>query len=89
MSTTEQFMAILAHRIAEDVAAKVIDRLQRQMSGTEKILFSMAEAAQSMGLSRSTVKNMVREREIPCVRCGTRVLIHRNDIEAWVSNNRT
>jgi excisionase family DNA binding protein len=78
---------MLADRIADEVAVKVADRLRAHFGG-EKILFSIAEAAERMGLSKSTLKKMIRDHEIACVRQGSRVLIHRKAIEEWAERQR-
>lgn len=75
--------------IADAVAEKVLAQLRNQLSAQPaKILYSLQEAAERMSLSRSTLKNIVRDREIAVVRRGTRVLIHHKEIENWVIANR-
>jgi excisionase family DNA binding protein len=87
MSDSDKFLEILVTHIAEEVAEKVAQRLRAQL-GNDRILFSIDETAKRMGISKSSLKNMLRNREIACVRRGSRVLIHRKEIDDWVARNR-
>jgi excisionase family DNA binding protein len=55
----------------------------------EPLAYSIEVAAEKLSLSRSTLKTMIREREIVVVRRGTRVLIPRQSMEDWLERNST
>ena len=52
---------------------------------TGRVAFSVAEAAIAVGLSQRTLWTNVRAGKIRVARVGTRVLILKSDLEAWLS----
>jgi excisionase family DNA binding protein len=85
-SIDSQFFGGLAEHIAEQVYQRLASKIA---SSNEPLAYSIDEAAAKLNLSRSTLKNMIREREIAVVRRGTRVLITRRTIEDWLERNET
>ena len=85
MSDSEQFLSIIADKIADNVVAKISSRLNK--SSSEPLAYSISEAALKMNLSESTIRSMMREKDIAVVRRGTRVLITRREIDAWLERN--
>lgn len=70
--------------IAEAVAERVLSRLQQPApAANEPLAYPPAEAARLMNVSLSTLKNMMRDREIEVVRRGTKVLITRKAINKF------
>lgn len=55
------------------------------MPTNEKLALSVSEAAELLGLSRPTVYKLMRRDDFPVLRIGTRTLIHRAKLEAWVA----
>jgi excisionase family DNA binding protein len=51
---------------------------------TEPLLMPMAEAVKFTGLSERTMWRLVRDREVPHVRIGGRVLFRREALADWV-----
>lgn len=47
-------------------------------STCEPVMRSPLEVAELLGVSESTVRRLIRERAVPCVRVGRRVLVHRD-----------
>jgi excisionase family DNA binding protein len=88
MSATDtQFFSTIAERIADLAYARIAAKLSS--SADEPLAYSIDQAATKLNLSRSTVKTMIRDREIAVVRRGTRVLITRRAIENWLERNET
>jgi excisionase family DNA binding protein len=71
--------------IAEAVALKLGKLLPA--SKAEPLAYPMKEASALMRVSLSTLKTMIRQREIAVVRRGTKVLITRRAIEDWFERN--
>lgn len=49
-----------------------------------KITLTVAEAAELIGVSQTTVYTMAREKQIPHTRVRGRILFHRDIIESWL-----
>ena len=84
--TESQFFAGIADRIAAQAFIALSAKLA---SINEPLVYSIEQAAGKLGLSRTTLKTMIREREIAVVRRGTRVLVPRKSLEDWIDRNIT
>lgn len=49
-----------------------------------KITLTVAEAAELIGVSQTTVYTMAREKQIPHTRVRGRILFHRDVLEIWL-----
>jgi len=85
---SEQFLSLIAERIADEVADRVANKLQTPHS-VERVLLNVAEAAVYLGRSKSAVQNMIYDRELPVVRNGRRVHLLRKDLDSWIEKHRT
>ena len=88
MPESEQFLSLIAERIADEVANRLTGKLE-QPHGVERVLLNVAEAAVYLGRSKSAVQNMIYDRELPVVRNGRRVHLARKDLDAWIEKHRT
>jgi len=52
-----------------------------------KLLFSIKETAQILGLSPRTVHNLITQKQLLVRRVGRRVLVHRRDLEAFAKRD--
>lgn len=50
----------------------------------EKLVLSVPEAAQLLGISSSKMYEVVRIDGFPCIRVGKRVLVNAKRLEAWL-----
>jgi excisionase family DNA binding protein len=50
----------------------------------EKMLMSVREAAQALGIGRDTAYGLIRDGRLPAVRVGRRVLVPRTALERWI-----
>ncbi|MGI9075382.1 MAG: helix-turn-helix domain-containing protein [Bryobacteraceae bacterium] len=71
-----------------ELASEIAKRIPMPMAA-EPLAFTVAEAAKLLNLSETTVREMIREREIAVVRRGARVLITKPDMLDWLNRNRT
>lgn len=53
----------------------------------DRITFSVTEAAEVLGVSRSFMYQLVKENRIPSFKLGNRRLIPKESLEAWIRNN--
>ena len=51
---------------------------------TEKLTYSVTEAAEALGVSRPTMYELIRKEGFPSLRVGNRVLISRKRLAEWV-----
>ena len=54
------------------------------MEQVEKLTLSVEEIAEALGVSRTTIYTMARQKEIPHKKVRGRVLFHRPTIEKWL-----
>lgn len=74
--------------IAEHIADQTYRLLSTKLEASEEPLaYSTDQAAAKLNLSRSTLKLLIRDREIAVVRRGTRVLITRRALQDWLDRN--
>jgi excisionase family DNA binding protein len=66
----------LISRITDNVSERVMLRMSDKLK-SEPLAYSMEEAAEKLTLSETTLRRMIRRRELPVVKRGTRVLITR------------
>lgn len=53
--------------------------------GSERLLLSVTEAAQTLGISRNLTYELVAQGRLPHIRFGRRVLIPRDGLEQWIA----
>jgi excisionase family DNA binding protein len=53
------------------------------------LLISVREAAQLLGIGRDSAYALVRERRLPTIRIGRRLLVPRGALERWVEREMT
>jgi excisionase family DNA binding protein len=56
----------------------------RRLEATERLLLSVHEAAQVLGIGRDTMYRLCREHRVPVLRVGHRILVPRAALEGWI-----
>ncbi|WP_343222809.1 helix-turn-helix domain-containing protein [Paenibacillus agaridevorans] len=56
-------------------------------STLDKVMFSVLELSEYLGVSTDSIYTMVRENQIPFVRIRRRILFYRESINAWICSN--
>lgn len=64
-----------------DVVHQVVAEL---MPAAAEQALSVAECAETTGLSDWTIRSLVKAGDLPALRVGTRVHVLRSDLEAWM-----
>ncbi|MGD6879272.1 helix-turn-helix domain-containing protein [Bacillus infantis] len=59
------------------------------MELNKKITLTVKEVAELIGVSTTSVYTMVREKEIPHTRVRSKIIFHRETIEAWLRGEVT
>ncbi len=50
----------------------------------EKVLLTLAEAAEALSIGRTTLRALIRDGEIESVRIGTAIRVPAAEIERWI-----
>jgi excisionase family DNA binding protein len=58
------------------------------MEKIERLLLSIPEAAEMLGISPWTIRKLIRRAALPCVRIGRRVLVEVGEVANFVQRNR-
>jgi excisionase family DNA binding protein len=57
-------------------------------SNVQAQLLTVAEAAIYLGRSPQSIQHLIFEKQLPIVRVGRRVHLHRKDLDAWIEENK-
>lgn len=57
------------------------------MGKVEKLTLSVEEVAEALGVSRTTIYTMARQKEIPHKKVRGRILFHKPTIENWLTSD--
>lgn len=60
---------------------------KRQVAPSEKILLDAAEAAEMLSVSKPTLYRLMQIEGFPVVRIGTRRLVKRRELAAWIDQH--
>lgn len=53
---------------------------------SDKMTYSPREAAEALGVSAQTVYKLLREKKLPSVKAGKCILISRDELKKWITN---
>jgi excisionase family DNA binding protein len=51
-------------------------------------LLNVKQAAVYLGRTEQSVQHLIFQRDLPVVRMGRRVHLHRRDLDAWIEKNK-
>ena len=84
----EALAAILKPIVKEAVREALADKSQAtRQAATDKAFLTVKQAAELSGLGGSTIRLLIRRRELRAQRVGRRVLIKRGDLEKLLEAN--
>jgi excisionase family DNA binding protein len=79
----------LAKALSGEVASLLKLELARMsMAEVQPVLLDVKQAAVYLGRSEQSVQHLIFEKDLPVVRKGRRVHLHRNDLDAWIEKNK-
>jgi excisionase family DNA binding protein len=82
-------MSFMAGAMAAQIASELKLEIARLRSSTiQPMLLDVKQAAIYLGRSEQSVQHLIFERELPVVRSGRRVHLHRPDLDAWIEKNK-
>jgi len=88
-SLAEALAAIIKPIVKEAVreAMNLSPRGAMQAGATEKSFLTVKQAAETSGLGLSTIRLLIRKRQLAAQQVGRRVLIKRNDLENFLMSH--
>jgi excisionase family DNA binding protein len=82
-------MTVLVKAVAGEVASLLRLELARiAPSGVQPVLLDVKQAGVYLGRSEQSVQHLIFQRDLPVVRMGRRVHLHRRDLDAWIEKNK-
>jgi excisionase family DNA binding protein len=87
---TEKLSSEFFDILAGAIAVKVLDRVDQKLwsNPVDKMLYDVDEAAVYLGRSVSAVRKLIERREVPIVKIGARVQVHRRDMDELIEKAR-
>lgn len=74
--------------LAIQIAELLRSELAKLVPTVQPALLTVKEAAIYLGRSEQAVQHLIFQRELPVVRMGRRVHLHRRDLDAWIEKNK-
>jgi excisionase family DNA binding protein len=86
MIMPRQVPALSLDAIIEQIADRVVDKLEKRMSHkqSERELLTVKETAQRIGRSTGAVHQLIARGEMPCVRHGRRIHVRMRELQNWI-----
>ncbi len=82
-------MAVLVKAVAGEVALLLKSELSRLViPEVRPELLNVKQAAVYLGRSEQSVQHLIFQKDLPVVRSGRRVHLHRSDLDAWIEKNK-
>jgi excisionase family DNA binding protein len=82
-------MAAMITQVAQQVASLLRADLDRLGGSTvQPALLDVKQAAAYLGRTEQSVQHLIFQRDLPVVRAGRRVHLHRADLDAWIEKNK-
>ena len=79
----------MARALASEIAEMLKPEIARLATpSVQPVLLTVKEAAVYLGRSEQAIQHLVFERELPVVRVGRRVHLHKRDLDAWIEANK-
>lgn len=82
-------LAVMAEALAACMAPilrKEIAKLNRSV--VQPMLLDVKQAAVYLGRTEQSIQHLIFARELPVVRVGRRVHLHRTDLDDWIEKNK-
>ena len=82
-------MSVLVRAVAGEVASLLRQEFARLTpSDVQPVLLNVKQAAVYLGRTEQSVQHLIFQRDLPVVRMGRRVYLHRRDLDNWIEKNK-
>ena len=89
LAKTNPMMDMMVAQVAAQVAALLRVEFDRLGSSTvQPALLDVKQAAVYLGRTEQSVQHLIFQKDLPVVRAGRRVHLHRADLDAWIERNK-
>lgn len=87
--TSSPAMAVLVKAVAGEVAHLLRSELSRlNVPEVQPVLLNVKQAAVYLGRTEQSVQHLIFQKDLPVVRIGRRVHLHRKDLDSWIEKNK-
>ena len=86
-SATDPLTALLVKSIADQVVLRIKTDLTLPTT-VQPALLDVQDAAIYLGRSEQSIQHLIFKHELPVVRVGRRVHLHRRDLDYWIEKNK-
>lgn len=88
-SSDQGLSQILARQIADEVLSLIRAELRATPAGTvQPALFDVRQAAVYLGRTEQSIQHLIFQKDLPVVRHGRRVHLHRDDLDRWIEQHK-
>jgi len=82
-------MSVLVRAVAGEVASLLrLEFARLAPSDVQPVLLNVKQAAVYLGRTEQSVQHLIFQRDLPVVRMGRRVHLHRRDLDTWIEKNK-
>ena len=82
-------MSVLVSAVAGEVASLLrLEFARLAPSDVQPVLLNVKQAAVYLGRTEQSVQHLIFQRDLPVVRMGRRVHLHRRDLDNWIEKNK-
>lgn len=81
-------MSVLVRAVAGEVASLLrLEFARLAPPDVQPVLLNVKQAAVYLGRTEQSVQHLIFQRDLPVVRMGRRVHLHRRDLDLWIEKN--
>jgi len=77
----------IVHRVIAHLHPVVV-RASSALAKVQPVLLTVKDAALYLGRSEQSMQHLIFRRELPVVRVGRRVHLHKEDLDRWIERNK-
>jgi len=87
-TSLDTFAEMIAAEVAIRVEKKLADHFRDTPAPIQPALMAVKDAAVYLGRTEQAIQHLIASKELPVVRAGRRVHLHRSDLDAWIEKNK-
>lgn len=84
----DTIIELIATEVSMRVEQKFVKHLRNMPPQIQPALLTVKDAAVYLGRTEQAIQHLIASKELPVVRAGRRVHLHRADLDAWIEKNK-